>query len=769
MADNTSEYKIRLTTEADTSGAEAIDAELKKVQADADAANAAANGGGGASVPRSAADVSYNADLTARANAATQQAEAEAIVSAEEQKQIALLEQKRILAAEIVEQAELEAAQNSQEAVALAQQIEIRRLSIQLQTQLNISEAEAFEMASRRVQAEALVNETKTAQEALNAELVAQEAAMAEASAIPGIQLGKARAEAITLARELATGSVNARTVGALIGSLGPSLTIGALAGYEVYKAITGIAEEQLKVNQEIDNQTDKLVANAKTWGEMAKNATSPEDVQKLAADISKSLDQVAQKTREVQQEGLHGWDAFLDNTVNVLTKIGSLGRDSFHPYLEAQDQAIENQKALQDTAIMNARLFIQQSQKAAEEWKTQLSGSLDEAIEHYQSKIDDLYIAQEKLNLSMPGAVQQFANYGIKIQDASKKLEDLKTKHDNLTEGLSKLDESLKKINFDRLDAKGKLLSLKNDLDDVSKKLIKLGIDAAAPQKSLEANTVLVGVQKKEAGDLVLRYEKITDEIRKQNSEIIKGVMAKRAADDEFSADKKTVDKLNAEIAAAKKKLQIDQSSHAENQQINADAEQIKTLTNQRDAAESKVSDTIKKRVEQSIKDHATEVAQIEDIQKRLKALDKSPDLNITPGQMRPDLLALQQVLLNKITPQGVDQSKVTDALGKLGPDLQNALQPTDQAVKAAGDATASAVKGVGQSAQDGFDKIANAAQPVPQEVNTSAQNVVTAIGNMQAAVLGAFDAMRTALESIDSKLSKRIENLEQYVYTYL
>src|SRR6266852_4857456 len=61
---------------------------------------------------------------------------------------------------------------------------------------------------------------------------------LAENWLLTGASLNKAKAEALVLGRELVTGSFNARTLGAFLGSLGPSLTIGAIAGFALVEVL---------------------------------------------------------------------------------------------------------------------------------------------------------------------------------------------------------------------------------------------------------------------------------------------------------------------------------------------------------------------------------------------------------------------------------------------------------------------------------------------------------------------------------------------------
>ncbi len=68
-----------------------------------------------------------------------------------------------------------------------------------------------------------------------------------------GAQLNKAKGEATVLARELATGSVNARTLGALFGSFGTNLMFLGIGAIVLGKGIYEVLQNADKLQQEVD------------------------------------------------------------------------------------------------------------------------------------------------------------------------------------------------------------------------------------------------------------------------------------------------------------------------------------------------------------------------------------------------------------------------------------------------------------------------------------------------------------------------------------
>jgi hypothetical protein len=88
-----------------------------------------------------------------------------------------------------------------------------------------------------------------------------QTKALTDQFGLAGASMNKAKGEALVLAREIATGSVNARTLGALLGALGAPITVAAIGAIGIFEAIK-------RVNDEQNKWTDEVI---RTQGEMTK------------------------------------------------------------------------------------------------------------------------------------------------------------------------------------------------------------------------------------------------------------------------------------------------------------------------------------------------------------------------------------------------------------------------------------------------------------------------------------------------------------------
>ena len=118
------------------------------------------------------------------------------------------------------------------------------------------------------------------------------------ATLLTGMNLTRARQEALVLVRELETGGNVTRTLGSLLGSLGTPVTIAAVAGLAFYEHFKNAAEEvkrtaleQVKLNAELEKEL-------KTLGQI-KDISGYE---KLRDATRERLDQL-QKEREIETD----------------------------------------------------------------------------------------------------------------------------------------------------------------------------------------------------------------------------------------------------------------------------------------------------------------------------------------------------------------------------------------------------------------------------------------------------------------------------------
>ena len=155
------------------------------------------------------------------------------------------------------------------------------------------------------------------------AEVAEETEKVAAASLLAGTNLARARNEAVTLIREISTGAPTARTLGALLGSFGPSLIGGALAGIFLKNAIDQVATETNKVSAELDKTGQKVLELGIKWRNAAREATSVEDVQRVAEAGISDIDQLGKRIREVATSDL-------DTVQSVLDRISAGFKNAF-------------------------------------------------------------------------------------------------------------------------------------------------------------------------------------------------------------------------------------------------------------------------------------------------------------------------------------------------------------------------------------------------------------------------------------------------------
>ncbi len=185
--------------------------------------------------------------------------------------------------------------------------------------------------------------------------------AVSRASLLSGINLAKARNEAVTFVRELSSGAPTARTLGALLGTLGPSLIGGALAGLFLKNAIDQVATETEKVTKELDKTGQKVVELGIKWREAAKEASSVEDVQRIGQSALSDIDNIGKRIREVAGEDLTTVQTVLDTIAvgfkNAFTFGGS--PTAVGPFKQLQEELLRGLQQNQSQEQMNAAAAV--------------------------------------------------------------------------------------------------------------------------------------------------------------------------------------------------------------------------------------------------------------------------------------------------------------------------------------------------------------------------------------------------------------------------
>ncbi len=242
-------------------------------------------------------------------------------------------------------------------------------------------------------------------------------------SLLAGANLNKAKGEATVLAREIATGSVNARTLGALLGSLGPTLTVGAIGGFALFEIIKRSADEAARLEKEMAKQVEDLFKQEDQWRQLALAAGEFSDVAKLGEKIGEEIDKANEKLttfRQQQQSWIDWIVKYLPGSVHA-GMFGALGGSGKQGEIDQQAQIVA--KGLQD-----AQKLLQTAEESRAAWeKIQLEPAA-QGVEDLKTKVAELRAELEKLKPlafksiigATPGEIQAitdaFDNYRRKL-----------------------------------------------------------------------------------------------------------------------------------------------------------------------------------------------------------------------------------------------------------------------------------------------------------------------------------------------------------------
>jgi hypothetical protein len=371
MADSNSQIlEILLKLRADVADSSKVTGALKEIEAQGTRTAAAVSSVGATSSSGTPIDWNRIANERANAMAVINGQDEQAVVSAEAQAaaqaKIALQMERRVIMETEIEAAEARIAGNPALATRLEREAQIRVQSLSIQRALNISTEEAIVLAEKMV----LAQETQGA-----------------SSALVGANLNKAKGEAIVLARELATGSVNMRTMGAFLGSLGTTLTIAGIAGFGLFEVISHMADEMERLEKETAKESEDLFKQIDQWQQLAKTAGNFSDELKLGEKIDSQLDTLAAKLEAFRQKQETGWSKFRQQFFDVATQSGMNEDGTLSPDAAATDmQAKIVQKGLE--AGLKSLGIAEQSKQA---WDSIQLEPVAQGIEDVTRKIEDL------------------------------------------------------------------------------------------------------------------------------------------------------------------------------------------------------------------------------------------------------------------------------------------------------------------------------------------------------------------------------------------
>lgn len=475
-----SSFDVNIRTRADRTGVQETEQDLDRLKAKA-AATPVAPGPGltgeaGAKNDREIAalerKIALNHQiLSGEIEASTVDAER----LANEERRAGVMAQRQILVDLETEQLQAQAAGETNRVAVLEEEINLRRIALQIQTSTGLSEDEALTIARARVVAEA--------------EITAAQEAQGAASIFAGAQIAKARNEVITLLRELVSGAGTARTLGALLGALGPALGISGVAAFVVEGAIKGMSTHLDETRKEAEKQTLEFQKEADAWREMAASASTFADLQKIHESVSKSVTAELEKARQLPSEGTEG---FLTNQLDGLKLYAnSLGHaiGIHHDFQTSTDEAVEKQLGLVNLLERTGKSSEDQARKHTEVIRDLIALPYAESIEKAQEHIDELTRSQEANDRSTEKLERRYRDTQSQITATARAIAEITETH-KLLQKQEELEVQLA-VTSDPAKRDG----IQKELDDLRLKLAinerirQAEFDAAAFNKALTAD----------------------------------------------------------------------------------------------------------------------------------------------------------------------------------------------------------------------------------------------------------------------------------------
>jgi hypothetical protein len=407
VADQNKVLELVLQLKADVAaGVAATKAGLQEIQVQATETARVVNSVGQTTVAVNPANVEAIAQSEARMATmlASQEKSAvnEALINAQMERRVIIETQ--------LEAAEATIAGNPAMAIRLEREADIRTRALAIQRTLNITTEESIALAERMV--------------------IAEEAS-AVATNTMGINMAKAKTEALVLGREMAAGNVRASTMSSLLGSLGTTFTIAGIAAYELYHFIAGQVEETKKLNDEYKKITGEIGKISKEWETAASRAQTFSDTVKLADKVKQDLTRMQADMAAFRARELPLWQSFWDNFVT--------GRLNFNqdipsgPAKVGPFEAERQKKALEETnrQLLKAREKIDASVQSVKDWAL-AEDDLPKGLADYTAKLDEAQSRLEVLNAASkahptdPNALQAYIDQLAVVDDLKGKVNQL-------------------------------------------------------------------------------------------------------------------------------------------------------------------------------------------------------------------------------------------------------------------------------------------------------------------------------------------------------
>jgi hypothetical protein len=214
---------------------------------------------------------------------------------------------------------------------------------------------------------------------------------MAANFGIAGVNLARAKQEAIVLMREIAAGNIRASTLSSLMGSMGNSIAIAGVAAYGLGVLIQRTAEEQLRLNKELEKSTEHLSDQVDKWIQQAKVASDFGDVVKLGLEMGPALHKAAADLVEFRAQQVSGFGVFFDYVMAGFALMHPGSGDLITLDATQLAAAKKAQEELFRQRVVDAIAIKNLSKESADYFEKIKSGPTLEGILNLTAKIESL------------------------------------------------------------------------------------------------------------------------------------------------------------------------------------------------------------------------------------------------------------------------------------------------------------------------------------------------------------------------------------------
>ncbi len=180
--------------------------------------------------------------------------------------------------------------------------------------------------------------------------------------------------------------------------SLTRAFTAAAGFGYIVARVINGIAEETNKVTVELDKQGEHVVDLGKKWADMARAATSTEDIAKIAASGVKEIDSLTSSINKANQAELTLGQSMVDTLVKAFKNT----KDAIGPNEELQNNLVLGLALIKQEAIAVQAESIELARKNEAAFDANKAKPLADALSDISQKMYEAKNAQDALTREM-------------------------------------------------------------------------------------------------------------------------------------------------------------------------------------------------------------------------------------------------------------------------------------------------------------------------------------------------------------------------------